>query len=231
MARTNARDGATAFSGEPTAFEPAAKSNKSRGQVDAIQGRWTADVQRSPLVAAQRRTITTLFGGSAQLAPAPRADVRQRARNGDIYSVVVAPVRQETLSWCFAATSVMLRRYLGETITQRDVVTQFLVEDSGMDREALSFLTDDEFREDYGKSQGIEKVPGEEADLSRQHVMDMLEADMPVVIGISGHSYVATRFDARTDELTLIDPNSGNSDVWLFDGVLMMDGVKIRNFI
>lgn len=137
----------------------------------------------------------------------------QLRKEGNIYSVDITEEVQEQSGWCYAATTVIMRRALGnEEITQMDVVREYLVRSGEVSAEIIDELPNEIIESEYGDTYGIERVEGYSFKMfSVELVILHLENGIPLVLGWGGHSTVITGYDAEKKMLNVYDPMNGTT--------------------
>lgn len=138
----------------------------------------------------------------------------QLGKEGNIYSVEITKELQQQKGWCYAATTVIMRRAIGDTtVTQMDVVREYLVRSNEVAAEIIGELPDEIIVDHYGDTYGTEYVEGYSfKQFTRDIVKIHLENDLPLVLGWGGHSTVITRYNAETDMLDVYDPMTGETN-------------------
>lgn len=199
----------------------AARTAAGAGRIDATQ-RLAAGLDHSPRVLAQRRRIEAAFGRGATGGE----PVVQREKTGTLYHCAISHIPQAQKAWCYAATSVIVRRVLGEPdLTVRDVVKEYLV-GTGLARDGLDAMPQGMFDEEFGQRSGYEQVAKlglKEVSINKEDLMSMLEADAPVILGLGGHSRVIFSYDTSSGEVSAYDPLTDATEVWSYAELEMME--------
>ena len=136
------------------------------------------------------------------------------------YTVKISQLEQKGDGWCYATTSAIMRRALGEDdITQEDVVREYITKVLDKD---TSDLSDEELLKAYGEDYGVEQVDGYQFKMfSLETVVTHLQLGLPAIVGWGSHSVVVVGYDTETNVLEVYDPKSGeineSSPDWMTD--------------
>ncbi len=136
------------------------------------------------------------------------------------YTVKISKLEQKGDGWCYATTSAIMRRALGEDeISQEDVVREYVTKVLDKD---TSELSNEELLETYGKEYGVEQVDGYKFKMfSLETVVTHLQLGLPAIVGWGSHSVVVVGYDTETNVLEVYDPKSGeineSSPDWMID--------------
>jgi hypothetical protein len=195
-------------------FSAAADSNGARtGKSTSFLAESIGD---SPRMTFQRKQLSTLFG----FTPSPPIAVAQRQVTGTRYHTTIEFIKQKVdgehgTGWCYAAVSAIVRRKFGESaLTVRDVVKEYLVS-TGADAEILNALPDTEFDEEFGEQFGVEQLANKnEQPVTADRLKDMLGAEVPAIVAVAAHSYVAHSFDTSTNQVVMWDPLAEKNNSW-----------------
>jgi hypothetical protein len=206
-----------------------AQSAHARGAVrPGAAPRLAAGVDHSPRIVAQRERIEAAFGrGAAGAEP-----VAQREITGTRYHCTIARVPQLKKAWCYAATTVIVRRALGEgALTVRAVVKEFLVK-NGADPGTLNTMDDATFDLLYGEEPGVEQVGDlglTEVAITKARLKDMLGGGTPVILALGGHSRVVYSYDDASGAMLAYDPLDDAYEDWNLGDLVSM-GATIFSF-
>jgi hypothetical protein len=208
---------------KPSSEQQHAQTGRAPGAVrpDAAQ-RLATGLDHSPRIVAQRHRIEAAFGRGA----AGGEPVAQREKDGTRYYCTITPVPQGKKAWCYAATTVMVRRVLGEgALTVREVVKEYLVGKGG-DSNTLNTMDDATFDLLYGDEPGVEQVGGlglTEMTITKARLMEMLGGGTPVILALGGHSRVVFSYDNASGAMRAYDPLDEAYEDWTFDDLASMD--------